>query len=671
MTSLSDRKRPGLNQIPIRQVAIILLTAWTLLLAGSMAWNLWIEQQTMLGQATIEAEAHFNKDLAYRRWAAKHGGVYVPTSDSTPPNPYLKHIPERDITTPSGRQLTLLNPAYMTRQSHELAADQYGVKGHITSLKPLRPENRPDPWESTALQAFEHGVKKVSTVTTIAGQPHLRFMRPLITEESCLKCHASQGYKVNEIRGGISVSVPLDSYYRVHHHQLRHLAGWHLLIYLTGCAGLLLGAARLRTKVIENERAQEALHAKQEELALFRALIDQSNDAVFIVNPEDGRIRDVNDRAILDLGYERKELLGLSMTDLSPLFPSAAVWQAHVQVMREKSRMIMTCQIRRKDSTMAWGEINIRYLVHDRQDYLVATARDITERLAAEEKIGRYQTQLESMVAERTQQLHAKTIALEKSQQALLYLIEDVNETQHELEAANLRLKELDRLKSMFIATMSHELRTPLNSIIGFSSILLDEWLGPLNPEQKLNQASILRNGKHLLELINDVIDISKLEAGMIESNSREFDLDQMIDEATTVFAAEAKAKGIALSVSRSGLRPTTDRRRLLQCLINLIGNAVKFTDHGSIQVQVDTIPEGRLSIKVQDTGIGISLEDQGRLFTPFTRMVPANKYPGTGLGLYLSRKLAVEVLGGELSMHGNIGQGSTFTLTIPTRRPS
>jgi PAS domain S-box-containing protein len=661
------------SHIPVRRGVAIALTVWTILLAGSLAWNLWIEQQTMLRLASIEASASFNKDLVYRRWAAKEGGIYVPASAYTPPNPYLSHVPERDITSPSGRKLTLVNPAYMTRQVYELSAEQYGVRGHITSLKPLRPENRPDSWETKVLNDFETGVKKVSTVASMDSKPYLRFMRPFIVEQPCLKCHAAQGYKLGDIRGGISVSVPLDSYYSMRRTQFLALGGWHLLIYLTGCACFLLGAVHLQAKAVENEKSQLLLGVKQAELALFRELIDQSNDAVFIINPVSGRIMDANERASLTLGYTPEQLLALTVMDLDPLISDTTGWQAHVGIMREKKEMILTSQHRRQDGSLLPVEINIRYLVREQQDYLVATARDITERQQAEEELHRYQTQLESMVAERTGQLENKTRDLERSQQALLYLIEDVNETQHELEAANLKLQELDRLKSMFIASMSHELRTPLNSIIGFSSILADEWLGPLNPEQKMNQATILRNGKHLLALINDVIDISKVEAGMIESISEEFDLDEVIAEATANMKDEVSGKGLALTVAPCRVRLHTDRRRLLQCLINLISNAVKFTDQGTITVDSEQLSDdGRIAIMVRDTGIGISADDQGRLFAPFMRLNPSNgKYPGTGLGLYLSRKLATEVLGGDLTVASAPGEGSTFTITIPLRRES
>lgn len=146
----------------MRRHGWILAVVWTLVTAASLIWNTVQMPQGILEAARIQASVGYEKDVVYRRWNAGHGGVYVPVTGETQPNPYLSGIPERDITTPSGRLLTLVNPAYMTRQVHELAEQEYGVRGHITSLNPIRPENAPDPWEAEALKAFERGAAEVS-----------------------------------------------------------------------------------------------------------------------------------------------------------------------------------------------------------------------------------------------------------------------------------------------------------------------------------------------------------------------------------------------------------------------------------------------------------------------------------------------------------------------------
>jgi len=169
-----------------------IVALWSILIGLSLAWNLRTLKSGILEAARIEARTAFDKDIVYRRWNADYGGIYAPVTEATQPNPYLDVL-ERDITTPLGKKLTLINPAYMTRQVHELALEAYGVRGHITSLNPIRPANAPDPWETRALKAFQTGLKEVSSVEEAEGNDYMRLMRPLLTEKGCLKCHAAQG----------------------------------------------------------------------------------------------------------------------------------------------------------------------------------------------------------------------------------------------------------------------------------------------------------------------------------------------------------------------------------------------------------------------------------------------------------------------------------------------
>ena len=167
-----------------------LLVSWTVAILSSLIWNIASNRSTAVDIALVHARKSFEKDLLVRRWNASHGGVYVPTTETTPPNPYLSSISERDITTPSGRKLTMINPAYMTRQLHELAFIFNGDAGHITSLKPIRRGNSPDGWETEALKSFDNGNTEAYTIVEREGKDYLRFMRPLLTEKTCLICHA-------------------------------------------------------------------------------------------------------------------------------------------------------------------------------------------------------------------------------------------------------------------------------------------------------------------------------------------------------------------------------------------------------------------------------------------------------------------------------------------------
>ncbi len=253
-------------------IAFILGSCWSILIGGFLAWEIKSQQDSINDLAAAEARASFNKDLVYRRWASGHGGVYVPVSDEMPPNPYLSHVNERDITTPSGKKLTLINPAYMTRQAHDLGKKQYGVQGHITSLNPIRPENKPDQWETKALKSFRNGASEFSSISTINDIEYMRVMYPMITEKKCLKCHGYQGYKVDDIRGGISVSVPLTLYKAVAKENISKLIFIHISIFCIGIISLGITFLHISKKSRERDAIEKSLHESEEHLrGIFNA----------------------------------------------------------------------------------------------------------------------------------------------------------------------------------------------------------------------------------------------------------------------------------------------------------------------------------------------------------------------------------------------------------------
>ncbi len=278
----------------LKSYVLILAVVWTIIFAVSLAWNMVEIEHNALSSARIQARAAYKKDLLYRRWNAGYGGVYVPVTKKTQPNPYLSGIPERDITTPSGRTLTLMNPAYMTRQVHELAKEEYGVLGHITSLNPIRPQNAPDPWEIKALEEFERGRIEVSSAEKIEGKEFMRLMSPLITEKKCLKCHAKQGYQEGDIRGGISVSVPMGPLRAIAHKNEVTLVIAHALLWLAGLAGGGLGAWRLKESESECKRTHESDEKAYTRLEKQSALLAQSEKTIAIGTLVAGTAHELN-----------------------------------------------------------------------------------------------------------------------------------------------------------------------------------------------------------------------------------------------------------------------------------------------------------------------------------------------------------------------------------------
>jgi chemotaxis family two-component system sensor kinase Cph1 len=270
--------------VKIRRYAVICAVLWTLMLSGLFAVYLVDTRKTVheIGHSMVQAA--YEENVLFRRWASLHGGVYVPETTATPANPYLAGIPERDIITPSGRRLTLLNPAYMTRQIFELAHEQPNMpQGHITSLNPIRAENAADPWERLALKLLEQGAKEVVEPAVINGQPHIRFMRPLVTEKPCLKCHAAQGYKDGDMRGGISATLSLFPIQKHMNNEILQRALIDSFIWLVGLGLIWFGTGKIiRTMTLLHDEH----NSLRESRVNLKATLDATADGILAVSAE-------------------------------------------------------------------------------------------------------------------------------------------------------------------------------------------------------------------------------------------------------------------------------------------------------------------------------------------------------------------------------------------------
>ncbi len=264
--------------------------------------------------------------------------------------------------------------------------------------------------------------------------------------------------------------------------------------------------------------------------------------------------------------------------------------------------------------------------------------------------------------------LKALQVSKNEVYQLNIGLEKKVQERTKELEIANTNLKDIDKIKSMFVASMSHELRTPLNSIIGFSGMIINNMTGPITDTQKDYMQRVNRSGKHLLSLITDVIDISKIEAGKIAVVYHTFSFNDLMQEALESIETNIDEKKLILKTTiADGIELYSDRKRLMQCVLNLLSNALKYSQRGTIKV-IAKSSDGYLHLSVSDTGIGISQKDMKKLFQAFVRFESKLKMlnPGTGLGLYLTKKLVSEVLQGEISARSSLDKGSEFVIKIP-----
>lgn len=398
--------------------------------------------------------------------------------------------------------------------------------------------------------------------------------------------------------------------------------------------------------ITDRKQMEKALQEGEEK---FRSLVETTSDWIWEVDAEgvytytSPRVRDL-------LGYGPEEVLGRKPFDFMPPEEAARLVDQFVGIVRERRPFVglENVNITRDGRIVVLETSGVPKL--DAQGNLLGYRgidRDITDRKRAEDALRRSHEELEMRVAQRTA----------------------------ELEQAKLTAESANNAKSEFLANMSHELRTPLNHIIGFTELLVDKRLGELSSKQEEYLNDVLGSSKHLLSLINDILDIAKVEAGRLELEWSEVDLETLVERSLMMVKEKALKHGIDMKVDldRVSLPIEADERKLRQVMYNLLANAVKFTpDGGLVEVLGELVDGGKVKISVRDTGIGIKTHDLERIFMPFEQAdnSATRRFQGTGLGLTMA-KTFVELHGGRIwAESGGNGKGSTLAFEIPVKRP-
>lgn len=375
----------------------------------------------------------------------------------------------------------------------------------------------------------------------------------------------------------------------------------------------------------------------------MRAILDNVGEGIITIDTA-GIIHSINVAAENMFGYSAEEAIGENikflMTGENKSHHDEYLSNYKDTQVKHIIGDVRTVEAQHKDGAILVIELSVTELRVNDQVMFTGLLRDVTEKAKAEKELKQYREHLEILVGDRTR----------------------------ELQAARDDAIEATKSKSEFLANMSHELRTPLNSIIGFSGIVKDGIAGPVNEEQVKQLGMVYNSARHLLDLINDILDLSKVEAGKMETHKEEVSFHEMVDEVCTLMTPQVNDKGLKLGVDlgNSPVDYNTDAKMLRQVLLNLLSNAIKFTKEGEVAISCN-VYDSLLQITVTDTGIGIAKEDVDHVFDSFKQLDAGDNRlnEGTGLGLAICREF-IELLGGDLTVKSEAGIGSTFCIQLP-----
>ena len=391
-------------------------------------------------------------------------------------------------------------------------------------------------------------------------------------------------------------------------------------------------------------KSQRALRENEEK---YRNLIEHANTGVVIIH--DKLLTYLNERTAEIIGYTVKEIINTPFTDYIQQDELPKVLDRYLRRMAgEDVPLIYETALKHKNGSRIDVEFNIGIITYEGTPAEFVFIQDITDRKRAEAEL---------------REAHCKL------QEAKDAVDKKVKERTQQLMGAKEDAERANQMKSIFLASMSHELRTPLNSIIGFTGIILQGLAGELNYEQQKQLEMVYTSSKHLLALINDLLDISKIESGELEPELKEFNLAEVGIEVRDSLKPKAEDKELKLIWDMSAIiNVVSDERRFKQILVNLVNNAIKFTEKGAVEVEASE-KDKSIEVIVTDTGVGIKKEDLPKLFAPFTQLeYTVSEEKGTGLGLYLVGNL-ICLLNGEIRVESEYGKGSTFRFILPLKQ--
>jgi PAS domain S-box-containing protein len=600
-----------------KRYACYFAAGWTVLILASLFWSSRRTHENHMDKARTEARTLYETNLAYRVWSSSHGGVYVPVTDALRPNPYL-HVPDRDVLTIRGKKFTLVNPAWMSRQVFETlrAQSSLPVLNHITSLKFLNPVNKPDPWEERALRAFEQGVPEVSEMQLIGAEPYMRLMKPFITQESCLKCHRHQGYKAGDVRGGMSIAIPMRSHLLAETREKKTAMATHALFWLIGMGGIFLFT-----------RNMEGSHRKlAESEENYRLLFENNPHPMWVYDLETCGFLTVNDAAVDHYGYSREEFLSMTIKDIRP--------QEDIPKLMKNISGLGTgidhagmWRHRKKDGTVIFVEITSHVLNFAGRRAELVMVNDVSDRKRLEDQL-RHSQKMEAV--------------------------------------------------GLLAGGVAHDFNNILTAIIGYSSLMkmklkvddpllhsVDEVMGAAERGAVLTQSLLTFSRKQIINPrplnINNVI--ARVGGLLLRLIGEDIKLELLQSkEQLTVIADSGQLEQVLMNLATNARDSMPDGGYLT------IETGRVTIDEEFIAAHSYGKPGSYALMTISDTGMGMEAKTAERIFEPFFTTKEMGR--GTGLGLSIVYGI-VKQHDGFINVYSEPSRGTSFRIYLPLAQPA
>ncbi len=656
--------KSGFKKFKIRPYFSILTWAWSLAVIVLIVFGLFHIKEDNIERARDEARSNFNKDQALRLWIASHGGIYVPMTKKTPGNKYLSNVSERDVTTPSGRQLTLMNPAYAMRQVSDMYYETAGIKAHITSLKHFRPETAPDDWEKATLISFNQGAGEAFEITDIDGQPFMRLMKPMFTEKNCLKCHGHQGYKVGDVRGGVSVSVSMQPYLDITREDQFLLFSYLLILWGFGLSCIYFLSKKMKHGLRKQSQLTNKLQNAHKKLELTNETLREKIEVIT--------------RTEIALLTSESHLISVFDGISDPLF----LIDRDLKIIRYNSAARDHFDI--KDQSETIGFPCYKGLLGKNR---VCEECPIPE-MVLEKKSRNFE--------------HQCPINPDRFQHVFLYPVIDREGNfehtvmrLHDITERKLLEKQLiqtEKLASIgvLVSGIAHEINNP-NNFVTFNIPILKDYLNGIMPvvdeyakkhpdlemfympykEFREDMFKLLDNVEHGSKRIKTIVDdLKEFSRAKHERKTEKVGLKPVLEKVLSFTRARLKrsVKIFEVNVPENLPKLLIDPQHVEQVLINLLINASQAFDSPDavdsrvvLNVSMDDSLD-TLYVAVEDNGCGMDEQTRSRVFDPFFTTKSSDE--GTGLGLYICHNL-VENMGGKIEIQSSPGKGSRFTVTL------